>query len=269
MMELLFVHVLLFALIILLYVTTVFLIASIIKDNSIMDIAYGPAFLIGAIGSMFITHHTTPLSLLITAIIFAWSIRLSTRIWSKNHGKPEDPRYAKWREEWSKEGMRYFYLRSYLQIYLLQGGIIVLIALPFIISLTSASSSIHWWYYVGVGISLFGLLYESIADWQLDQFLDRKKAGAEEAVLMTTGLFKYSRRPNYFGETLVWWGLAISVLPLPFGFLALVSPLLITYIVTHITGPMLENIFLEKYPKEYRAYMKKTSYFIPWLPGKR
>ena len=83
---------------------------------------------------------------------------------------------------------------------------------------------------------------------------------------MVTGLFRYARRPNYFGETLIWWGLAVIVLPLPFGYLGLISPLLITYIVTMVTGPMLEKIFLEKYPTEYRAYMDRTNYFIPWLP---
>ncbi len=85
---------------------------------------------------------------------------------------------------------------------------------------------------------------------------------------MTTGLFRYSRRPNYFGETLIWWGLAIMVLPLPFGYLALISPIVITYIVTCVTGPMLEKIFLARNEAEYRAYMETTSYFIP-LPPKR
>lgn len=266
MFELLVVHILLFSVITLLYGAIIFLIASVIKNNSIMDIAYGPAFLAGALGSMSVFNHTTPLSLLITGVIGLWSIRLGIRIWRKNHGKPEDPRYAKWRAEWSKEGARYFYLRSYLQIYLLQGAIIVLVALPFIISLTSASPSIHWWSYIGIAISLFGLLYESIADWQLDQFLARKKAGTETATIMTTGLFRYSRRPNYFGETLVWWGLAVCVFPIPLGFMALLSPILITHIVTQVTGPMLEKIFIEKYPKEYGEYMSKTSYFFPWWP---
>lgn len=265
MIDILILHTLLFGIIILLYGAVIFIVASLIKDNSIMDIAYGPAFLVGALGSMYITQHTTPLSLLITAMICIWSIRLCVRIWRKNHGKPEDPRYAAWRSEWTKKGTGYFYLRSYVQIYLLQGSIIVLVGLPFIISLTDTANTLHLWAYIGIAISIFGLLYESIADWQLDRFLARKRAGTEPATLMTTGLFRFSRRPNYFGETLVWWGLAITVLPLPLGYLALISPLLITYIVTQVTGPMLEKIFLEKYPKEYQVYMKQTSYFIPWF----
>lgn len=85
---------------------------------------------------------------------------------------------------------------------------------------------------------------------------------------LAEGLFRYSRRPNYFGETLVWWGIATMVLPLPFGYLGLVGPITITYIVTRITGPMLEKIFIEKYNTPYVEYMKQTSYFIP-LPPKQ
>jgi steroid 5-alpha reductase family enzyme len=269
MWEILLTHLTLFGSIILLYGIIIFVIASRIKDNSIMDIAYGPAFLVGAMGSTFITEHFTPLSLLITAVIFIWSMRLSIRIWHKNHGRPEDPRYATWRNIWSQKSIWYFYLRSYLQIYLLQGIIIVLVALPFILSLSNTNQPLDFFTYIGIAISLFGLLYETIADKQLDNFLARKRAGTESAIIMTTGLFRYSRRPNYFGETLVWWGLAIAVLPLPYGWIAIISPLLITYIVTRVTGPMLENIFLEKYPTEYREYINTTSYFIPWWPQRQ
>lgn len=265
MIDLLF-YITIFALVVLTYNTFVFLLSVFKKDNSIMDIAYGPAFLVGAVGSLLITGNYNLISYLMLALISAWSLRLSIRIFKKNRHKPEDLRYANWREKWSKKGKGYFYLRSYLQIYILQGSIIVLIALPFIISLTNPSAKLNWWVFIGIAISVLGLLYESLADWQLDKFLARKKSGTETATLMTTGLFRFSRRPNYFGETLVWWGLAIAVLPTTFGFMALVSPLLITYIVTKVTGPMLEKIFLKNYPTEYEAYMKQTNYFVPWFP---
>jgi steroid 5-alpha reductase family enzyme len=109
-------------------------------------------------------------------------------------------------------------------------------------------------------------VYETVADLQLDRFIMRKQAGLEAAPLMTKGLFMYSRRPNYFGESLVWWGQAIMVLPLPFGMLGILSPLVITYVVVKVTGPMLERIFLEKYPAEYQAYMRTTNYFLPGRP---
>lgn len=250
----------------LIYVSVVSIIALIKCDNSIMDIAYGSAFFTALIGTVIITDTSTELVAAIGLCIGLWSARLSTRIFKKNYGKPEDARYAAWREEWQKRGQWYFLLRSYGQIYLLQGSIIFLVSLPGIIALSSGDTYSLTWLTVGLIVFACGLTYETIADRQLDAFLARKRAGTESATLMTTGLFRYSRRPNYFGETLVWWGLAIMVLPLPFGYLALISPLVITYIVTQVTGPMLEKIFLEKYPAEYHAYMASTNYFIPGLP---
>jgi len=248
----------------LLYSIIVFLIARARHDNSVMDIAYGPAFFISTLGAAYLTGTS---GLLLTAVIGGigiWSLRLSTRIFKKNAGKLEDARYAKWRAEWMKKGRTYFLIRSYLQVNLLQVVIILFVASPAIIALSYPTEYSNIFLLVGSLVFLFGLLYETIADWQLDRFIANKKAGTEEADLMTQGLFKYSRRPNYFGETLIWWGLALMVLPLPFGYLALVSPLLITYIVTKVTGPMLEMSFLEKYPKKYQQYIATTSYFIPW-----
>jgi steroid 5-alpha reductase family enzyme len=234
-----------------------------------MDIAYGPAFFFATAGTLLVTNEYLPLPVIMVACIGVWAARLAIRIGRKNWGKPEDPRYAAWRTKWEARGRLYFLLRSYLQVNLLQGIIILVVASSFVIAISAPITAVSWWA-VGLGLFVYlaGLAYESIADYQLDQFLARKRAGTEPATLMTTGLFRYSRRPNYFGETLIWWGLALMVLPLPYGWVAIFSPLLITFIVTRVTGPMLEDIFLEKYPEEYRAYMARTSYFIP-LPPRR
>ena len=266
MIESLLVNMLPFLITLICYLLFVFCIALIKHDNSVMDIAYGPAFFVSALGALVWTGTSALLPISIAAVIAIWALRLAVRIYRKNHGKPEDARYAAWRNLWMKRGYRYFVLRSLLQIYLLQGTIIFLVATPFIIALATPLALSWPFLILGLGISLCGITIETTADYQLDQFLTRKRAGTEPAVLMTTGLFHYARRPNYFGETLIWWGLAIMVLPLPFGYLALMSPLVITYIVTSVTGPMLENIFLAKYPVEYREYMRTTPYFIPWFP---
>ncbi len=248
------------------YVTGVFIIAQTKRDNSIMDIAYGPAFFVSALCTYIYTGPGTTASLLILCGMGIWATRLAIRIGKKNWGKPEDARYAAWRQEWLKKGRWYFIVRSYMQVNILQGIIIFFVSSPFIIAHSAPSDIATFWIIAGTSIYIFGLLYESIADWQLDAFLARKRAGTESAILMTSGLFHYSRRPNYFGETLIWWGFAVIAISLPYGYLAIVSPLLITYIVTKVTGPMLERIFLEKYPTEYRAYMATTNYFLPnWL----
>ncbi len=261
-----------FALCLLILVTLVFLIAQFKEDNSIMDIVYGPLFLFsGGLATWLLSSYSL-LTLTILGATALWSTRLSWRIYRKNKGHPEDARYAKWREEWSKQGKIYFIIRSYLQINLLQGLVITIVSTPLLISLMNSGANfeseplLSFSLPLGFLIYILGLSIESVADYQLDRFIAGKKAGTEPATLMTKGLFRYSRRPNYFGETLVWWGLAIMVLPLPFGYLALLSPLAITYTVTKITGPMLEKIFLERYPAEYKEYMRQTSYFLPLPP---
>jgi len=251
-------------LLLILYSIVVYFIARLRHDNSVMDIAYGPAFLVSAAGTAYVTNTYELLPAIVISCIAAWAIRLGSRIFRKNFGKPEDARYAAWRTEWMKKGRGYFLLRSYLQVNLLQVIIILIVAAPAILALSFPAAHNPWFTVIGFMVFVFGLGYETIADLQLDRFIKRKKTGTETATLMTAGLFSLSRRPNYFGETLVWWGLAIMVLPLPFGFLAIVSPLLITYIVTKVTGPILENAFLERYPDEYQHYIDTTSYFVPW-----
>lgn len=264
MLETLLVHTLVFVTVLLVLVTGVFIIAQIRRDNSVMDIAYGPLFFLSALGTLFFTSGVSATAFLITGLTGLWSIRLSLRIYRKNKGKAEDPRYAAWRTAWMKRGHTYFLWRSYVQINLLQGAIILLVSLPFIIATASSELTYNLYFvYLGLLVYVIGLGYESLADYQLDVFLRDKKSGRVTAPLMTTGLFRFSRRPNYFGETLIWWGLALIALPLPFGILGLISPLVITYIVTKVTGPMLENIFLEKYPTEYQAYINTTNYLIP------
>lgn len=252
-----------FVSVLLIYVTLVFLLAQLLHDNSIMDIAYGPAFAIGAIATLVLTDTYSLLPVILATCITLWAARLSIRIGRKNWGRPEDARYAAWRNSWMQRGRTYFVLRSYVQINLLQGIIISIIALPFVVA-TAAGDAIHPLTAVlGLLVFAIGLAYEALADYQLDRFITRKQSGEESALLMTKGLFKYSRRPNYFGESVIWLGLAITAVSLPFGLLAIASPVLITFIVTKVTGPMLEDIFLEKYPLEYRAYMARTNYFIP------
>ncbi len=262
----------LFSLFVLILVTAVFLVAQLKANNSIMDIAYGPIFLFAGVGTALILTNISPVAIVVLLLVAIWSIRLGWRIRNKNKNRPEDERYANWRHAWQAHGKIYFIVRSYLQINLLQGFIIVLISLPIILSLnytTITFTELPWLKYsliTGAIIFFVGFILEAVADWQLDRFLANKRVGKEPSPFMTSGLFRYSRRPNYFGETVIWWGLAIIVLPLPFGYLALISPLVITYIVTKITGPMLEQLFLNRYSSAYQKYQAQTSYFIPWWP---
>jgi steroid 5-alpha reductase family enzyme len=258
-----------YAMVVLAIVTIIFLVAQLKRDNSIMDVCYGPIFALSYWATWYLTGMATGVALLLGALVTLWAARLGWRIGRKNWGKPEDPRYAAWRSAWTEQGVVYFIVRSYLQVNLLQGFIIFLVASPLWWSLAQPTLALPWLVAVGVIIMLFGFGYEATADAQLDRFLARKRAGTEQAILMQTGLFARSRRPNYFGEALIWWGFFVAALGVSLtAWPTIIGPLVITYILTKVTGPMLENYFLDRYPDEYQAYMDSTPYFIPRFGSK-
>jgi steroid 5-alpha reductase family enzyme len=251
------------------YTTVMFAIAIIKRDNSIADIAYGLGFMLVAV-CLYTNQDITPSirSGLVTLFISLWALRLAYRIGRKNWGKPEDFRYAAWRVEWSKKGQVYLLLRSFLQVFVLQGLIIFIVVLPGILANTPQTDTLKWYNLVGAGIWVFGFIFESVGDAQLDRFLKLKKAGKVKTNIMKTGLWKYTRHPNYFGESMQWWGLAlICLMGVENSLLAFVSPALITYLLLFVSGiPLLEKRW-EGDP-EWEEYKKRTNAFLPGIPEK-
>lgn len=256
----------LFSLIIILSTTTlIFFIAQMKKDNSIIDITYGLVFIITSIILSLQRLHDAPLapsSLLILLLIIIWGTRLTYRIYQKNKGKDEDFRYKTWRLEWDRKGHLYYLARAYLQIFILQGFIISIVLLPFTLSLSqqiSASSLIS----IGIIIWILGFCFEALGDRQLDRWIRSKSV--HKGTIMTIGLWKYTRHPNYFGESSMWWGLALIAVASSSSYVVFLSPLLITYLLLFVSGiPMLEKKW-NGIP-EWEVYKKKTSAFIPLPP---
>lgn len=251
------------AILVLVLVTAVFLLAFLLKNNSIMDIAYGLVFVAATLTlyTLFSTH--SPIPALVTILVAVWGVRLSARIFKKNFLKPEDRRYQKWREAWAANGSLYVLIRSYLQVFVLQGAVIVAVLAPIIITMAGPWYDFGITTYIGLAVWIIGFLFESIADYQLDAFLKKPE---HKGKIMDQGLFRYSRRPNYFGESLMWWGLAIIALPYPYGIFAFVSPILITYITAFVTGPITESLWDGN--QDYQEYKKRTSYYVPWFSRK-
>lgn len=240
------------------FVSFAYLISRILKRNDLMDVFWGVGFLFLSIVLLLKTNYLPNYKLVLVALIALWSIRLSLHVLIKNWGKPEDFRYANWRKEWGETE----WWRSYLQINLLQGFFMFIIALPIISVLqkpeTFGSFPIDSFTVYPVIITSIGLLIESIADFQKSQFKKHNKTG-----IMKTGLWKYSRHPNYFGEAIFWWGIALfSILTYPiFG---LISAVTITYLLRYVSGvPMLEKAKVGN--TEYEAYKKETPIFAPFL----
>ncbi len=236
------------------YMSVLFVISVLIKKNSIADIGYGIGFVvvatIGLYQNMGLNYQT-----IMTALVFLWGFRLALRIGLRNYKKPEDFRYAQWRKTW-----KYFYLRSYFQVFLFQGIIIYIISAPILLSDLYPKTANKFIFGIGLLIWVGGYLFEVIGDYQLDEFLKLPKKPSK---YMTSGLWSLTRHPNYFGEATMWFGLFIISLAISkFGIYAAVSPILITFLLTKVSGiPMVEKRW-EK-DKLWQKYKKSTPAFFP------
>ena len=240
-----------------LYASICYLIALFLKRNDIADTAWGLGYTV-LIFVCFNTNPLNPIASLVSGLIIIWAIRLSWYIGSRNKGKQEDFRYAQWRKDWGK----HFYWRTYLQVFVLQGVFLLIIAAPIFISFADPTPiAYNWVIYLGVITWLKGFFIQAIADYQMAKFRQHK----QPEQIMNKGLWKYSRHPNYFGEILMWWGLWMVVLPLNGGWLGLISPITITYLLAFVSGvPMLEKKYIGN--PNFDAYKKSTSALIPWFP---
>ncbi len=243
------------------YMSGLFVVSLITKNNGVADIGYGVAFMVVIAATFIQTPTSDDYLLILIALPFIWGLRLASRIYQKNRGKSEDFRYKAWRDEWGSS----FVWRSYLQIYILQGLVVFIVALPFTLALIYPASVYNTtFFYVGLALWLLGFFFETVGDYQLDKFIRNPE---NKGKIMMYGLWKYSRHPNYFGESTMWFGIAIISLSLSsVPFIAVVSPLLITFLLLKVSGvPMLEKHFGGN--PDWEEYKKKTSVFIP-LPQK-
>lgn len=201
-----------------------------------------------------------PRSLPVIALLLAWALRLGFHLARRNQGKPEDWRYQAMRE---KHGPAFAW-KSLFIVFWLQAGIAWMVAMPLFIAVSGGNpwNGLDW---AGVGLVLFGLGFESVADRQLGRF--RSRPGNEGRV-MDQGLWRYSRHPNYFGEACVWWG--FGLLGLGAGSVwALASPLLMTWLLLRVSGVALLEAGMSRRRPAYADYMRRTSAFLPWPPRRR
>lgn len=247
------------ALIISIYATIWFVVSLIKKRNDVADVAWGLGYILLCI-FYFITQEFSQRTLLLYSLVIIWGLRLFIHIYLRNKGKSEDFRYLKWRQEWGK----WFYLRSYFQIYLFQGFFLLLIIFPVTLTSSNPQPSLNYLDFIGLFIWLFGFYFEAVGDYELVQF---KKDSNNKGKVLKTGLWQYTRHPNYFGEVTMWWGIFIIALSSPNGFYALISPLTITFLIVFVSGiPMLEKKYQGNI--EFEEYKKQTNKFFPWFKKK-
>lgn len=241
-----------------LYMSAWFLVSVIKKRNDVADIAWGLGFVLISWVALYLSGFSVK-AFIIDTLVSIWGIRLASHIYKRNKSKPEDSRYAEWRATW-----KHLYLRSYLQVFLLQGVFMYLISLPVLFINFTKTDQIGPLGFLGIFIWLFGFYFEYLADKQLSKFLSDPE---NKGKLMDKGLWRYSRHPNYFGEVTQWWGIFITTLSVPLGFLTIVGPLTITTLILFVSGvPLLEKKRAGN--PAFEEYKKHTSVFIPLPPKK-
>ena len=237
------------------YMTVWFLVSFIKKRNDVADVAWGLGFVLLSWSSFYLSYEHGLRGLVICLLVSIWGLRLAWHIHTRNKGKTEDYRYQQWRQEWGA----WFYLRSYLQVYLLQGGLLFLIVSPVLLINQHSAVSLTLLDVVGLVVWLTGFCFETIGDAQLARFI---KNPANKGKLMRTGLWAYTRHPNYFGEVAQWWGVWLVAVSVPFGLFTIIGPLTITILILKVSGiPMLEKKLAEH--PDFAEYKKTVSAFIP------
>lgn len=240
------------------YMVVVFVWATLIKDNSIVDIAWGLGFVVVAATGMALRPQHGALQWLMLMAISVWAFRLSGYIYNRHHHVGEDYRYAQWRQEWG----RYVVVRAFFQVFMLQGVILYIVALPIMLVMASSVSQAGVFALAGFGLWMVGFLMEAVADYQKSRF---KAVSANKGRIMQSGLWRYSRHPNYFGEALLWCGLFAMAIPAGLWYVSLASPVIITFLLTKVSGvAMLEKKYVGN--AEWADYARRTSAFVPWWP---
>ena len=254
------------ALVLMVFFTIFFIIAQVKKNNGLADMAWGLGFVVVALSSLVFSQNCNLLSVTISILVLAWGFRLFFYISLRNWNKPEDYRYVQMKEKWQTN----IALKSYFYVFVLQGILLFFISLPIQLSyytLIKISSMFQFILYIfGAALWIFGFYFEAVGDAQLKKF---KQDAANKGKIMSSGLWKYTRHPNYFGESMMWWAIwIISMARFAWlGLAGLISPVLITYLLVFISGvPLLERKYKDN--ALFQAYAKKTSIFFPLPPKK-
>ena len=232
-----------------------------IKDSSIVDIFWGFGFVILVWSYFGWSNSPDPRGWLFTSLVSIWGLRLTIHLAVRNIGKGEDYRYQAFRKA---AGDNYWWV-SYFKVFLLQGTIMWGISTFF--PLVQETPFEGWSIFDGIGLVLWGIgfFFEAVGDWQLRQF---KLDPANKGTVLQTGLWKYTRHPNYFGDALLWWGFFFFALNATNGWFYIFAPAIMTFLLMRISGVVLLEKKLKATKPQYQDYIQRTSAFFPMVPKK-
>jgi steroid 5-alpha reductase family enzyme len=235
-----------------------------LRDVSIIDMFFAVIFLAITAVSFALGDGAPARKVLVSALVGLWGLRITVHLVRRNWGHGEDARYSKLRS-WVDSDRAFIWL-SLKKVFLLQGIVIWLASLPVQIAMVYPQpAALGWPAFIGIALWLTGFTFETVADIQLNRF---RVDPANRGKVLKTGLWKYSRHPNYFGELCVWWGLFLVACDHPLGIVSVAGPLVYSHLVVNVTGQRTLDKKLAREKPGYREYMETTSGLIPMPPGK-
>ena len=249
---------LLAALTIAILMVATWLISVAIKDASIVDISWGFGFATVATVLWIADDSKSNLDTLLWLMTLLWGLRLCLYLARRNLGHGEDYRYVAMRKRWGSA----FPLISFLTVYTLQGTLMWVVSLSIQLS-HRAEGSIGVLAVIGVVLWAIGLYFEVVGDIQLSRF---KADSANQGKVLDSGLWRYTRHPNYFGDACVWWGIAIVACSVSVGVWGLIGAAVMNVLLLKVSGVALLERSLVRRKPEYQAYIERTSAFIPRPP---
>jgi len=258
-----FFEIYLYGLLIIISMMTILWIFSIILKNvSIVDIFWGFGYVLVGIFYYLFSEGYELRKLVVLILVAVWGLRLTIYLAWRNIGKGEDFRYQEFRRKYGEH--RYWWF-SFFQTFLLQGILMWLISAPLLgAQHMPVSDNLNIFDYIGIAFWIIGFTFEAGGDFQLAKF---KKNPANKGKVLDTGFWKYTRHPNYFGDSAVWWGFGFISIAAG-SYIPVLGSILMTALIIKVSGvAMLEKSLKDKKP-EYKAYIEKTSAFIPWFPKK-
>ena len=242
--------------------TLVWIASIFLKNASIVDPFWSIGFVVAGITYYLNTGGFEPRKIIILTLLIIWGLRLAIYLGWRNIGKPEDYRYQQFRNDYGPK--RYWWF-SFFQVFLLQGVLLWMISIPLLTAMNDTENhSIGIFDYIGIGLWFIGFAFETVGDYQLARF---KSDLANKGKLLTQGLWKYTRHPNYFGDAMLWWGFGMFSISVG-SYVSILGPLLMSFLIVKVSGVAMLERTLKHTKPAYQDYVRRTNAFFPWFPKK-
>jgi len=242
--------------------TVLWIISIFIKNASIADLFWGFGFVVVSAFYFLNTEGAGPRKIILMSLVAIWGLRLTAYLTWRNIGKGEDFRYREFRKNYGEK--RYWWI-SYFQTFLLQGVLMWIISLPLLgAQYYGQNTQTGFFDLAGIALWLIGFSFEAGGDFQLASF---KANPANKGRVLDTGFWRYTRHPNYFGDSAVWWGYGLICIGAG-SYIPVTGSIIMTALIIKISGVALLEKSLKETKPQYREYIEKTSAFLPWFPKK-